>query len=149
MRYVSENAARRPGPDLPQLLWDADHEVGRSAFRWLGMPAPDASQRYPRPQKELSRRDLDLADIVHAIPNNCGWEEWNKVGMAIYAASDGSGDGRIIFDDFSAKSPKYDPRAVEERWRNYRRSPPSRIGLGTLVHLARLAGWRPNRNAVS
>ena len=29
------------------------------------------------------------------------------------------------------------------RWRHYHRSPPSRIGLGTLIHLAREAGWRP------
>jgi hypothetical protein len=92
---------------------------------------------------ELSERDRNLSEIVAAIPNNCSWEDWNKIGMAVFAASGGSGDGFIVFDDFSSKSPKYDPHDVEKRWFNYRRSPPSRIGLGTLVHLARRAGWRP------
>jgi hypothetical protein len=151
MRYVSEHAARRPRPDLPGLLWEFNHEVGRAAYRWLGLPDPDAPQRYPRRRRELSRRDLDLEEVCAAIPNNCcSWEEWNKIGMAIYAESGGSEEGRIAFDDFSSRCPtKYDPHAVEERWRNYRRSPPSRIGLGTLVHLARQAGWQPNRNAAS
>jgi hypothetical protein len=61
--------------------------------------------------------------------------------MAIYAASGGSEEGYIAFDAFSARSPKYDPYTVEERWRNYRRSSPNRIGIGTLVHIAREHGW--------
>jgi Primase C terminal 2 (PriCT-2) len=142
-RYVSEYAARQPGPDLPGLLWEFDRTLGRAAFKWLGLPDPDAPQRYPRHRRDMSRRDLDLAEIVHAIPNNCSWDEWNAIGMAVFAASGGSGDGKVIFDDFSAKSSQYDPHAVEERWRNYRRSPPDRIGIGFLVRLARGAGWRP------
>jgi len=143
VRYVSEPAARRPRPDLPRLLWEWDRELGRIAHRWLGLPDPDAPRRYPRPRREMSPRDLDLTEIVVAIPNNCSWEEWNRIGMAIFAASGGSGDGRVVWDDFSARSHKYDPRAVEERWRNYRRSPPSRTGIGVLAALAREAGWQP------
>jgi primase-like protein/bifunctional DNA primase/polymerase-like protein len=151
-RYISPTAARQPnptlpGPDLPRMLWEFDHELGRAAYRWLGQPDPDAPRRYPRPRNELSRRDIDLAEVVHAISNNCDWETWNRTGMAIFAASKGSGDGFIVFDDFSAKSPKYDSRAVEERWRNYRRSPPSRISTGSLVHMARQNGWRPQAKA--
>jgi hypothetical protein len=85
---------------------------------------------------------LRLEEVVAAIPNRCSWEEWNRVGMAIYTASGGSELGFAAFDDFSSRSPKYDAYAVRERWANYRRSPPSRIGLGTLVHHARQAGWR-------
>jgi hypothetical protein len=145
MRYISETAARRPGPDLPRLLWEFDRELARPAYRWIGQPDPDAPQRYPRRRSELSQRDLDLAEIVAAIPNNCSWEDWNRVGMAIFAASNGSGDGFVIFDDFSAKlPPKYNPHEVQKRWFNYRRSPPSRIGMGSLVYLARRAGWQPH-----
>jgi hypothetical protein len=64
--------------------------------------------------------------------------------MAIFAASGGSGDGFVVWDNFSAKSPRYHPHTVEERWRNYRRSPPSRTGAGKLAVLARQAGWQPS-----
>ena len=67
--------------------------------------------------------ELDLAKLVAAIENNFTWEEWNRVGMAIYGASGGSEDGFIAFDDLSARSPKYNPHAVRERWRNYQKLP--------------------------
>ena len=127
---------------MPRLLWEFDHELARPAYQWLRQPTPDAS-RHPRPRAHLSHRDLDLAEIVQAIANDCDWSAWNAVGMAVLGASGGSEDGFIVFDDFSAKSAKYQPHAVEERWRNYRRSPPTQIGMGSLVHLARQRGWTP------
>jgi hypothetical protein len=142
MRHVSEHAAHRPGPDLPRLLWEADHDLGRRVYGWLGQPPPDAPQQHPRPRNELTRAELDLAELAHAIPNDCSWDEWNRLGMAIWAASGGSAEGSIVFDDFSAKSPKYDPHNTAARWRNYARSPPSRITAGTLIHLARQHGWK-------
>jgi hypothetical protein len=142
LRHVGETPARKPGPDLPELLWEFDHVLGRRAHDWLGLPYPDAPRRYPRPRPEMSADDLDLAEMVAAIPNNCSWEEWNAIGMAIFAASRGSEHGSVVFDDFSAKSPKYDPASVAARWRNYRRSPPGRTGIGKLLALALDAGWR-------
>jgi hypothetical protein len=143
MRYVSETAARNPRPDLPSLLWEFDHPLGRRAYYWLGLPHPDAPRRYPRPRREMSADDLDFAAMVAGIPNTFDWHEWNAVGMSIYAAAGGSEDGFVAFDDLSARSPKYQPHAVVERWRNYRRSPPNRTGIGKLIALALAAGWRP------
>jgi hypothetical protein len=142
MRYVSEYAARHPGDELLNILWEFDHELGRPAYRWLGRPAPDMPLWVPKPRHKRTERDIALSELACAIPNKADWHEWNNIGMAFYAASRGSDEGFIAFDDWSAKSPKYDPHSVEERWRNYRRSPPSRIGLGTLIHMARVAGWK-------
>ena len=155
MRHVSPYAAQRPRSDpaepfadLPALLFDAEPILGRKAFHWLGQPAPDDpppdAQRPRRSRRWLvtDRGDVDLDDIVDAIPNDLDWEGWNGVGMAIYAASDGSGDGRAIFDAFSRRSAKYQPTAVAERWTNYRRSPPARTGIGKLIKLAIEHGWR-------
>jgi hypothetical protein len=142
MRYVSAYAARNPGDELPAILWEFDPELGRPAYRWLGRPAPDAPRWTPKPRQRLSEREIKLRELAAAIPNDADWTLWNRLGMAFFAASGGSDEGFIAFDDFSAKSAKYDPHAVEERWRNYRRSPPTRIGLGTLVHLARAEGSR-------
>ena len=140
MRHVSEHAARRPYHDLPDLLWEADPVLGRRAFHWIGRLAPDEKPPDVRPRRDYSATELRLEEVVAGIPNDCGWDGWNRIGLAIYAASGGSELGFVVFDDFSARSPKYNPHAVLERWRNYRRSPPSRIGAGSLVYLARQAG---------
>lgn len=104
LRYVSPTAARKPGPDLPLLLWEADRHLGQAAFHWLDEPEPDAPRHYPRPRAQLTSAELDLAELVHAIPNDCSWLEWNAIGMAIYS-EDPTEHGRITFDGFSAKSP--------------------------------------------
>jgi hypothetical protein len=142
MRHVSEYAARRPAPDLPALLWEADHKLGRAAFRWLDQPAPDESRRHPKPRAQMSHKELRLAEVVAAIQNDFDWHGWNRLGLAIYAASNGTEEGFIAFDDLSARSPKYNAHAVRERWNNYRRSPPTRIGIGSVVHAAQQHGWR-------
>jgi hypothetical protein len=144
-RYISPSAARRPGPDLPRLLWEWDHDLARPVYGWLGLLTPDAPQHYPRRRAEQNPRDLNLSEIVRAIPNNCGWEEWNNIGLAIFAASKDGGDGFVVFDDFSAKSSsKYDAHETALRWMHYQRSPPTKTGLGKLAKLARQAGWRPH-----
>jgi hypothetical protein len=66
-----------------------------------------------------------------------GSDGWNEVGMATFAATRGSELGFAAFDAWSAQSPKYDARRTHERWDHYRKSPPSRIGFGKLVWLAR------------
>src|SRR5262249_45527976 len=108
-RYVSPAAARIPAPDFPRLLWEFDHDLARPAYDLLGRLPPDAPRRYPRRYAEQDPRDLDLAEIVHAIPNNYDWHGWNDIGLAIFAAARDGGDGFVIFDDFSAKSPAYNP----------------------------------------
>ena len=141
-RHISPYAAQRPAPDLPDLLWEADPTLGRAAYHWLGRPAPDENRRHPKPRQAMTHKELRLAELAAAIPNRFSWEEWNRIGLAIYAASGGDDEGFIAFDDLSTRSPKYNSHVVRERWRNYGKSPPTRIGLGTLVHLARAAGWQ-------
>ena len=143
-RYLSLHLSERPGHDMPKLLWEFDGDLGRAAYHWLGSRAPDEHrQYYPRPREQQHHQDLDLAEIVAAIPNNFDWEDWNNIGLAIFAASKDHGDGFVVFDDFSAKSPKYDPGQTAARWRNYRKSPPTATGIGKLAKLAYQAGWRP------
>lgn len=90
-----------------------------------------------------------LADVeaaLEAIPNErLSWDEWNRIGMAVWRATDGSDAGLDAFDYFSQKSDKYDPEGPEERWRAYVGTPPTEIGFGSLWYMAREAqpGWTP------
>jgi hypothetical protein len=156
-RYVSFYPAERPDTDFVRLLDEIDvlegyeGKLGHAARRWFGMPEPEAPKPKSTPRRERKykkedrpgRIESDLAELAEAIPNDEDWVGWNRLGMAFYAASDGDDVGFAAFDKLSGKSPKYNPLTVAERWRNYRRSPPSRIGMGALLHLARQHGWTP------
>lgn len=73
------------------------------------------------------------------LPNNdLSQYEWNKIGMALWSAMEGSAAGRDAFDVFSRKSKKSHGGALA-RWEHYFDSPPDRIGAGYLYHLIELA----------
>jgi hypothetical protein len=100
-----------------------------------------------RPRRELSADEIDLAELIASIPNHSDWNGWNSMGLAIHAVTGGSDHGAVLFDDWSAKSSKYNPYTTGDRWHHFHRSPPSRTGIGKLIALARTAGWRPDRKA--
>ena len=64
--------------------------------------------------------------------------------MTIWRSTDGSEEGRLAFHAWSAKARKYDQAETEKRWQHYFRSPPARLGFGSLVYRAREADpeWR-------
>ena len=85
----------------------------------------------------------DVASIVAAlaqIPNaDLPWDEWSKIGMAVWRASSASAEGFAAWLAWSAKSTKHQEVACLERWQHWFRSPPDRIGYASLYHLARMA----------
>jgi hypothetical protein len=90
-----------------------------------------------------------VAIAIKYIPNDWeddgeSWDGWNRIGMAIYRATDGNEEGRIIFHTYSAKSKqdRYNAENTDKKWESYHRSPPTKIGAGTLFHLA----YEVNRN---
>ena len=82
--------------------------------------------------------DEDLLALGGTIANaDREWADWNRLGMAFFAASGGSDAGFAAFDRFSRHSAKYDTTETQRRWEHYRRSPPDRLGPGTLGYEAR------------
>jgi RecA-family ATPase len=69
------------------------------------------------------------------------WENWNYICMATYRGT--GGRGFAIVDEFSQRSPKYNPKATIERWHELSRCPPSQVGARSLFWLANKArpGW--------
>jgi hypothetical protein len=134
-RHVSEYAARHPGRDLPALLAEAEPQLGRCACHWLGMPVPGEEAAAPV-QRSAHRNghSNDLGDIVARIPNTCGWHDWVKVGLAIYAAS--NGQDFKVFEEFSARSEKHHPERTADKWREFHKWPPDNIGIGSLIRWA-------------
>ena len=77
--------------------------------------------------------DSMLAAACAAMLNNdLGWEEWNRRGMAIWAATSGSAAGMELWHAWSKKSKKYDAAETDDRWQRYAASPPTELGAGTI-----------------
>jgi Primase C terminal 2 (PriCT-2) len=64
--------------------------------------------------------------------------------MAFWAATGGSEEGFKIADRWCAKWEGYDANKTRQRWEAISKSPPNRIGAGTIFYLADRAspGWR-------
>ena len=83
-----------------------------------------------------------VEDALKFVPNpDLSWDDWNRIGMAIYCATEGT--GRHVFEDWSRLSKKYDANQTALRWDHYNKSPPSKIGAGTLYFFAQQNGWVP------
>ena len=107
----------------------------------------------------LGADTLQVLTALQAIPNDgpSDWEAWNRIGMAVWAATGNSEAGRAAWHAWSSQHSAYDQAATDERWFHYADSPPTQIGAGTLFYLARrgtgggvadepesVPGWHPD-----
>jgi hypothetical protein len=122
--------------DLAEAVECLGDESGAATFNGFGFKTDG---------KKLGADDhAAVASALAVIPNdNLAWNAWNRIGMATWAATDGSDVGRKAFAEWSAKASKNDKDATQARWEHYRTSPPTKIGFGTLVYEARRhsPGW--------
>ena len=153
---VIKNSANRIGPgidvrgdggmviappsvtDKGSYVWISNAELAE-APEWLLKLAsePERDCRYETTDRDLTADEMRIAAAVKAIPNNdMNWEEWNKIGMAIFSATSGSEGGLNIFLELSSRSAKFNEAKTTDKWREYKKSPPDRIGAGTLFFLA-------------
>jgi hypothetical protein len=113
--------------------------------------ADEAGEQSERRTSSFGQAGELLAVIaaLNAIPNEGqpDWEGWNRIGMALWAATEASEAGREAWHAWSARHPTYDHDATEARWQHYRTSPPTSIGAGSLFALATEYGWRRQGDA--
>jgi hypothetical protein len=106
----------------------------------------EATQAAGQSGRASAEPQADLGDVVAAldmIPNDdVPWDEWNRVGMAVWRATGGAEEGFAAFAKWSDKSAKSDPKKTRARWDRYVSSPPTQIGAGTLFFLARQSAPR-------
>ena len=91
--------------------------------------------------------EYNLADLTIAmslIPNEGSWDQWNKVGMALFRATEGAPEALELFDLWSQKADKYNASYTAKQWNKYERCPPSEIGAGSIYFWADNAhpNWR-------
>lgn len=83
----------------------------------------------------------DLAECLGAIdPSACSYEEWLRAGMALHA----EGMPLALWDEWSRRdAARYKDGECERKWRGFGRCGSSDVKGGTIVQMARDAGWSP------
>jgi hypothetical protein len=124
-------------------------------------PHGEEQERQAR-EKKHGNKQAPFAEVeaaVDVIPNDdvflfehsngwASWEAWNNFGLAIYAATGGSDEGKALFHKWSAKYPGYNIQHTDDKWLTFKRSPPRAtdegIGAGSLFYWADKADpqWR-------
>jgi primase-like protein len=134
----------RKNPSTPRIARlktspESEIELGDALERLREACPPKAHPAGNGHDRDEEGRDLraslpELEAALGVLPNNATWDEWNRVGMATWVAS--NGQGFDAFNAWSKKNSKYDERTTKLRWNHYYQSPPTRIGAGTVFHLA-------------
>jgi hypothetical protein len=123
-----------------------------AAPRWL-LQQVQEKERAPREPDYFQQfanhiRPMNMAEFTLAlamVPNpDLPWDPdkttgnpgWNGIGMAIFAATDGSAEGFKLFNAFSRRARKYDAANTRAKWKAFHGCPPREIGAGTIFHLA-------------
>lgn len=83
----------------------------------------------------------DLSECLEAIdPASCGYEEWLQAGMALHA----EGLPLALWEDWSRRdAARYKEGECARKWRGFGRGA-GEVKGGTLVQMARDAGWSPS-----
>lgn len=123
-------------------------------------PLPDAvakllARGYEAHKNALSESGLgdveEIADMLSYISADVGYEDWIKIGMATHHATGGSYEGSKVWDDWSRTGASYKSGECDVKWHSFGKYNSKPAGMGSLVHIARQAGWEPkaDSNALS
>jgi AAA domain/Bifunctional DNA primase/polymerase, N-terminal/Primase C terminal 2 (PriCT-2) len=139
-------------PGYGDYKWINDVHIATPP-EWLVAQAGIASLRNVEDRAVIEEHEPTEVEIVAAavavIPNNdyeftpdpenfeFGWDDWNRMLMAIWRATDGSEAGFEIADTWSRKNPaKYNARETRARWKHFSHSPPDQISYGSIKWFA-------------
>lgn len=78
-------------------------------------------------------------DLLYAIPPDCSYDEWLKVGMALKH----EGASCSVWDDWSSRGSKYKEGECKKKWKSFNRHD---VTGGTLTHIAREYGYEPPKD---
>ena len=102
---------------------------------WSPLPEP------PPPEPQIEFEDEPDLKALDFIPNDCDYETWRTVGMAIKAA----GFGVEVFEKWTGggrqrSTGEWTKEDIQANWNRYKGEG---ITWGSVVHLARENGWAP------
>jgi len=128
--------------DHARQLSTVDQAVIDAVFAHNGQPpprrlAPVASTRAAPADAPLPL----LSAVLQALDPDLGYDEWLRVGAALFHVTGASDEGFALFDRWSSAGCKYrGPRETAAKWRSFRLDHPHPAGMGTLRWMVERAG---------
>jgi hypothetical protein len=83
----------------------------------------------------------EVKDMLSYLSPDMGYHDWVKVGMAIHHATNGT--GVAIWDDWSKGGASYRAGECDKKFHSFGKYNGNTVGMGSLVAMARDAGWQP------
>ena len=77
----------------------------------------------------------EVIELLHYIPADCDYEEWNRVLMGLHNYFVGSATGMAIADDWSSSGSKYKTSEVEKKWATFQSG--EGISIKTVMAIAK------------
>lgn len=120
--------------------WEEGGEIPEMP-EWLSISLGRPWQEKPKDQ--TPKQDVPIHQINRMLtvvdPDNLSYEDWVKVGMALKSTC--GEDGLEIWDEWSRHGSRRKEGECKVRWKTFNED--GQVGFGTLLFLAREAGWRP------
>lgn len=114
-----------------------------------------AKQAHREEMKSSGLGDVtEIAEMLEYIKNDgdgLDYDMWLRIGMSIHHATNGGNDGLTVFRNWSSQSAKFDANDLDRRWHSFGKRSANVATSGSLVYIARQAGWEPglDSNALS
>lgn len=91
----------------------------------------------------------ELDDMLSYISADIKYDNWIKIGMAVHEATGGSAEGEKAWDAWSKTSGKYENGLCATKWHSFGKYNKKPAGMGSLVYIAREAGWEPRPDSTA
>ena len=129
-------------------MWEAGGTVPVMP-EWLSMSLGQPWKERQSPKDLMPKPDVPIHQINRMLtiidPDSLSYDDWVKVGMALKNTC--GDDGLEIWDEWSSTGSRRKENECKIRWKTFDED--GAIGFGTLLFLAKEAGWRPLPGDVS
>lgn len=92
----------------------------------------DAEQQYDESAGNEFLTPLVAYTVARIPPERDSWHVRNSVGMAIFACTGGSTEGRLIWKKWLEASGRFDERKANQRWHAMSKCPPTQVTYNAL-----------------
>jgi hypothetical protein len=132
--------------DGKEYIWEEGGEVPVMP-EWLSESLGEPWRE--KPKEVVAKQEVPVHQINRMLtiidPDALSYEDWVKVGMALKSTC--GEDGLDIWDEWSANGARRKVNECKIRWKTFQEDGP--VGFGTLLFMAKEAGWRPLPGDVS